>query len=444
MARTWKAVNEWIPERLGTGGTSYFFFGICGTFVLRTGPFSLPGGHRMYCTIVGTILCLACGPEVGARSPKDEARKGAAESPQDRFAALVKAQQEASQRYHDEWDGAKDEAGRQQAIDRFLKEVSRNTDRALDLARERPEDPIAVEALDFVLRTAKAGPGPESTRAVEILSRDHVLDKQMGSICYSLPMLWHVPAAESLIRAVLERNPNHEERGMACHALARYLMYQSRMLRRLRGNPARIEEIEQTRGKGAVTKVLREKDAETLDKDAAAVLERVIADYGKVSVEGRTLADVAGGELYELRHLTVGKVAPEIEGKDVNGKAFKLSDYRGKVVVLTFSGNWCGPCRAEYPNERKLVERLREKRFVLLSVNTDEGKETLQKSIDSGEITWRCWVDGGTDGPITTAWGVISFPTFYVIDQTGVIRHKGGRDLPIGELVDALLDGGGS
>jgi peroxiredoxin len=255
-------------------------------------------------------------------------------------------------------------------------------------------------------------------------------------------MLWHLPAAESLIRAVLERNPRPVERGMACHALARYVMYQSRMLRRLRGNPARIEDVEQTRGKGAVTRLLHEKDVERLDQEAAAVLERVIAEYGKVPFEGRTLADVARGELHELRHLTVGKVATEVEGKDINGKAFKLSDYRGKVVVLTFSGNWCGPCRAEYPNERELVKRLRDKPFVLLSVNTDERKETLQESIDSGEITWRCWVDGGTDGPITTAWGVNSFPTFYIIDQRGVIRHKGGRGLPIGQLADVLLDGG--
>ena len=46
------------------------------------------------------------------------------------------------------------------------------------------------------------------------------------------------------------------------------------------------------------------------------------------------------------------EVAPEIEGKDADGDAFKLSDYRGKVVVMTFSGNWCGPCRAMYPDER--------------------------------------------------------------------------------------------
>jgi thioredoxin-like negative regulator of GroEL len=109
------------------------------------------------------------------------------------------------------------------------------------------------------------------------------------------------------------------------------------------------------------------------------------------------------------------------------------------VVVLTFSGNWCGPCRAMYPQERKLIERLKNQPFVLLSVNTDEGKETLRKSINSGEITWRCWCDGGSEGPISTKWGVQSFPTVYVLDAEGVIRFKNVRDEQLDKAVERLL-----
>ena len=118
---------------------------------------------------------------------------------------------------------------------------------------------------------------------------------------------------------------------------------------------------------------------------------------------------------------------------------FKLSDHRGKVVVLTFSGNWCGPCREMYPRERALLARLKDRPFAILSVNTDPDRETLRKSIREGEITWRCWFDGGRDGPITSRWNVRSFPTVYVIDAEGVIREVGLRGDDLDRAVERLL-----
>jgi cytochrome oxidase Cu insertion factor (SCO1/SenC/PrrC family) len=53
-----------------------------------------------------------------------------------------------------------------------------------------------------------------------------------------------------------------------------------------------------------------------------------------------TLGDLATGELFEIRNLAIGKTAPEIEAEDLDGNKFKLSEYRGKVVVIDFWGNW--------------------------------------------------------------------------------------------------------
>ena len=93
-----------------------------------------------------------------------------------------------------------------------------------------------------------------------------------------------------------------------------------------------------------------------------------------------------------------------------------------------------------YPRKRALVNRLRDRPFALLSVNTDENDSTLKKSIREGEITWRCWWDRGPDGPITTRWGVENFPTLYLIDQKGVIRQKGYiRGDELDNAVDELL-----
>ncbi len=187
-----------------------------------------------------------------------------------------------------------------------------------------------------------------------------------------------------------------------------------------------------------------EEEARRASDEAMALYSRVLEVYADLPAPYRgTLGDLARAELFEMKNLVVGKIAPEIQGKDIKGETFRLSDYRGKVVLLTFSGNWCGPCRAMYPQERALVNRLRDKPFALLTVNTDESVASLRESITAGEITWRCWCDGGPDGPITTRWGVENFPTLYLIDQKGVIRRKGyirGDDLD--NAVDELLGKG--
>ncbi len=118
----------------------------------------------------------------------------------------------------------------------------------------------------------------------------------------------------------------------------------------------------------------------------------------------------------------------------------KLSDYRGKVVVLVFCGDWCGPCRAMYPHERSLVKRLEGKPFALVGINSDRDPQKLNERIKKENITWPSWRDGGsTQGPIATAWNVNGWPTIYVLDHKGVIRYTGVRDKAMDKAVNTLL-----
>lgn len=94
-----------------------------------------------------------------------------------------------------------------------------------------------------------------------------------------------------------------------------------------------------------------------------------------------------------------------------------------------------------YPHERSLVERLKDKPFALIGVNSDTDKEQLKKRIAEERITWRSFWNGpkGTDGPISQAWNVSGWPTIYVLDHKGVIRFKGIRGEEIDKALDKLL-----
>lgn len=90
-----------------------------------------------------------------------------------------------------------------------------------------------------------------------------------------------------------------------------------------------------------------------------------------------------------------------------------------------------------YPHERSLVKNLADEPFLLLGVNSDKSPETLRAAMEREQITWPSFFDGGgTDGPIATRWGVRGWPTIYVLDHEGVIRHINVR----GEQLDAAIE----
>ena len=80
-----------------------------------------------------------------------------------------------------------------------------------------------------------------------------------------------------------------------------------------------------------------------------------------------------------------------------------------------------------YPHERSLVDEMKDKPFAIVGVNSDEDLAKLKPRLAAERITWRSFWNGpnGTDGPIAKAWHVKGWPTVYVIDHEGVIRHKG-------------------
>lgn len=94
-----------------------------------------------------------------------------------------------------------------------------------------------------------------------------------------------------------------------------------------------------------------------------------------------------------------------------------------------------------YPHERSLVARLKDEPFALIGINSDEDLEQLKPTLAKENISWRSFWNGakGTSGPISTSWGVSSWPTIYVLDETGTIRFINVREQKLDEAVDTLL-----
>ncbi len=90
-----------------------------------------------------------------------------------------------------------------------------------------------------------------------------------------------------------------------------------------------------------------------------------------------------------------------------------------------------------YPHERSLVKKMADKPFALIGVNSDVDLAELKKVLQKEEITWRSFWNGkqGTGGPISAEWNVQAWPTLYVIDHKGMIRHKW-----LGSPGDEVLD----
>jgi peroxiredoxin len=158
---------------------------------------------------------------------------------------------------------------------------------------------------------------------------------------------------------------------------------------------------------------------------SAAQEARVLGHLGRIGRVYPQHADLAERSAFVVRSLMVGKVAPEITGTDLDGAPLKLSDQRGKVVVLTFAAEWCAICRTQYPYERLMLELYERWPFTLLAVETGSSRERVRAARVAQNLRYRAWWDEPDDdgqGPIAAAWRVSGFPSGYVIDGKGVIR----------------------
>ena len=326
-------------------------------------------------------------------------------APAKQYQALVKVYQDAMQTSSKALGKAKTYEERLKVFDEVYPKPEKLAPRFLELAEKYPQDPVAFDALSWIVVNCVRTPAhiPARAKAVAILSQGHARSAKLGPVCQTLASGYDEETA-ILLTAVLDKNPSKDVQAEACLALVQ--QYSRRLEISDRGRiqrgeerradsanlaaqgkryakqfaenylgrmkPERIAQLCQALSYSTdevsetLMRTLLEKDsrrevqglaslalaqelkrrlemspaggeatAAQVRTESEKLLRRASDQFGDVKLAGGgTVGDKARLELDD--NLVVGKVPPEIEGQDQDGKTFKLSDYKGKVVLLDF------------------------------------------------------------------------------------------------------------
>jgi hypothetical protein len=269
----------------------------------------------------------------------------AAAEAQDRRATLAAQYQVLAREFSDAANAYYSKAKTDEERSEALARLEKLPPRFLELAQQSPQDPVGLDALVQVVvaelwlenNTPHPGfgkDGPE-VRAIAILLRDHVGSDKIGTACGRIRYGFR-RECETFLRTVLEKNPNREVKALTCLQLAQFLNARLQRLDVIKERPEMARRYEGLFGRDYLETLGRQDRAEAM-REVEALFERAAREFGDVKVPyGDTVGEKARSELHEIRHLSVGKPAQEIDGEDQDGRRFKLGDYRGKVVLLYF------------------------------------------------------------------------------------------------------------
>ena len=125
----------------------------------------------------------------------------------------------------------------------------------------------------------------------------------------------------------------------------------------------------------------------------------------------------------------VDVAAPDFVLKDLNDKEVRLSDYRGKVVLLNFSTTWCVHCRQIIPYLKDLKEKYKDKDFVILNIDIQESKGRVSAFAARHEIPYRVLLD--TDAEVAMLYKIVGVPNLILIDKDGIIMCRQCRSIDL-------------
>jgi peroxiredoxin len=239
---------------------------------------------------------------------------------------------------------------------------------------------------------------------LKALGDHHTTSKGMAQVCMALASVGD-PRALSLLEKILNSHPDTKTQGVAALAAAM-------VLRSLGDDPE-------------------------LMRKRLTYLRKSIIDSSEIqTVPGITVAQIAEDELYIIRHLSKGRVAPDIQGVDSAGRPLKLSDHTGKIIVLVFWSSTMSEAGHTIQLVNELTNRFRDRPVLVLGVNHDP-LEKLRELEGGSVVSWRSFSD--PEKRLSQAYRIGSWPQAHVLDGELRIQYTGVPGSFTELTVEALL-----
>lgn len=208
----------------------------------------------------------------------------------------------------------------------------------LKLAEAHPKSKGAYAALKWAISSDQSG--KFSATVLPIIARDFAKNDDIGEFCLRLARNGSL-AAKDFLRNILTVNNSKEVQGRATFALAKWHVAATKTLGRLNSKDQKAVKRTAKRAGEKTVAFLKETGAKNLEAKALSLFKRVESEFADVPYfRKKTIGTAAKSSVFAMTHLNIGQEAPNITAEDIDGVEFSLSDYRGKVVVLDFWGNW--------------------------------------------------------------------------------------------------------